>query len=303
MTNALYYKDTAGKMDQHNPAADAAEQNAGLTKRAAFTAQSGEVDMIGRIHSDIFFQQRYMLNEVNTKIKLIRSKDSFCLMASANGFKVKIVSAYLLIRKVKISPSVYLAHAKALERGLAKYPIRRVICKSFTIPKGYLDISQEKVFSGQLPSRLIVGCVDNRAYNGRGAHNPFNFKHYDLNEISVFLDGQQHGIKPLSVDYNSKQYAAAYMSLFAGTGKDGRNVGNDIDRTEFANGYSLYVFDLSPDLTDDDTHFNLSRQGTVRLNMKFAKSLPETVTVVVYGEFENIIEIDRSRNVVFDFNN
>ena len=25
--------------------------------------------MIGRLHSDIFFQQRYMLNEVNTKIR------------------------------------------------------------------------------------------------------------------------------------------------------------------------------------------------------------------------------------------
>ena len=56
-------------------------------------------------------------------------------------------------------------------------------------------------------------------------------------------------------------------------------------------------------MTDDDTHFNLSRQGTVRLNMKFANSLPETVTVVVYGNLKNIIEIDRSGNVVFDFNN
>jgi hypothetical protein len=34
-----------------------------------------------------------------------------------------------------------------------------------------------------------------------------------------------------------------------------------------------------------------------------ATALPHTVTVVAYIEFENLIEIDRNRNVVFDFNN
>jgi hypothetical protein len=80
--------------------------------------------MIGRIHTDICFQDRYMLNEVNAKIKLIRSQDAFCLMATgAQQFKVVVTEASLLVRKVKISPSVYLAHAKTLENGTAKYPI------------------------------------------------------------------------------------------------------------------------------------------------------------------------------------
>ena len=40
------------------------------------------VDMIGRIHADIFFQERYLVNEVNVKIKLVRSKDAFCIMSA-----------------------------------------------------------------------------------------------------------------------------------------------------------------------------------------------------------------------------
>jgi len=43
------------------------------------------------------------------------------------------------------------------------------------------------------------------------------------------------------------------------------------------------------------------RQGSVRLILKFADALTTTVTVVCYAEFENIIEIDRNRNVIFDF--
>jgi hypothetical protein len=70
-----------------------------------------------------------MLNEVGCKIKLIRSKDAFWLTATGDQtYKLRITGAVLLIRKVKISPSVYLAHAKALENGMARYPLRRVVC-------------------------------------------------------------------------------------------------------------------------------------------------------------------------------
>jgi hypothetical protein len=301
LTACLYIKDEAGKMDKADPNAD--DKNDGLAKRAAYTTLSREVDMIGRIHSDIFFQERYMLNEVTTRIKLSRSKDAFCLMANGeHKYKVQLTAAALHIRKVKISPSVYLAHAKTLENGMAKYPLRRVICKTFTIPSGYLDVTHEKLFTGQLPSRLVVGCVDNQAFNGDYAKNPFNFKHFSLNEIMVYLDGQQHGIKPLSMNFGSGHYVSAFMTLFSGTGKANKDEGNGIDRSDFANGYALHAFDLSPDLSEND-HFNLARQGSVRLDLKFGTALPNTVTVVAYAEFENIIEIDRSRNVVFDFNN
>jgi hypothetical protein len=93
LTACLFYKDEAGKMDKTSPhAVNDVDRNAGLYQRALFTDGSDTVDMIGRIHSDIFFQSRYMLNEVNVKICLSRSKDSFCLMAEgAHAFKVRIV--------------------------------------------------------------------------------------------------------------------------------------------------------------------------------------------------------------------
>jgi hypothetical protein len=297
LTSALFYKDMGVRMDEANPHAD--NNNDGLHKRAGFTGGSRTVDMIGRIHSDIFFQDRYMLNEVNTRIRLVRSKDAFCLMAhGATPYKITIVDAVLFIRKVKISPSVFLAHAKTLEHGTAKYPIRRVVCKTFTVPTGNLDACHEKLFSGQLPTRIVIGCVDNAAFNGAVGRNPFNFKHFSLNEIAVYLDGHQQAIKPMQTNFAAGQFM--YMGMFAGSGKLYRDEGNAISRSDFANGYVLYAFDLSPDLAEEG-HFNLVKQGGVRLSLKFGTALPNTVTVVAYAEFENVIEIDRSRNVVFDF--
>ena len=90
------------------------------------------------------------------------------------------------------------------------------------------------------------------------------------------------------------------MCLFSGTGKENQDEGKDIAREDYSNCYALYAFDLSPDLAEEG-HFNLAKQGTIRVELKFGTALPNTVTVVTYAEFENVIEIDRNRNIVFDF--
>jgi len=113
-----------------------------------------------------------------------------------------------------------------------------------------------------------------------------------LSEIGLYLD-----IQP---DFENGQYIRAYSSLFVGTGKIYKDEGLYITREDYANGYALYAFDLTADLGEDD-HFSLMRQGSVRLGLKFAVALEATVTVVAYAEFENVIEVDRDRNVIFDF--
>lgn len=59
---------------------DPAGENRGLTKRAAFSNASNVVEMLSPIHSDIFFQEKLMLNGVDIKIRMTRGKDEFCLM-------------------------------------------------------------------------------------------------------------------------------------------------------------------------------------------------------------------------------
>ena len=74
----------------------------------------------------------------------------------------------------------------------------------------------------------------------------------------------------------------------------------NISREDYSAGYALYVFDLTADLGEED-HFGLVRQGSVRLSLKFSAALANNVAAVAYAEFENVIEVDRDRNVVFDF--
>ena len=301
LQSALYYKDTAGQMDEANANTGA---NAGLVARTAMFRASAVVDMVGKIHADIFFTDRYLPNDCNIRMRLVRHKDAFCLMSNGQNpaHKLVIQSCKLYVRKVKISPTVFMAHAQALEHGNMKYPIRRAVCKTFTVTNGMLNYTQENLFSGQLPSRVIVGMVHNEAFNGSYTKNPFNFHHYDLTQMKLYVDGQQGYIAPIELEFNNSRAIMGYISLFSGTGKLFRDEGIDVGRADFTTGYTLFAFDLSPDLAEDD-HFNLIKEGNIRLEAKFRVALPNTINFIIYAEYENILEIDRHRNVIFDYSN
>ena len=60
----LFYKDTPGQMNETDPLG----RNSGLTKRWIYTAGSKVVELLVPIHSDIFIQEKFMLNGVDIKI-------------------------------------------------------------------------------------------------------------------------------------------------------------------------------------------------------------------------------------------
>lgn len=295
---ALWYDDKTGEMD------DCENKNTGLVNRRNFTNLSAVVDMIGHLHVDLFNQEKFLLNGVELRLRLVRSRDTFCLMSKTDRFKVKIEEANLLVRKNKINPTVLLAHSKTLESGSAKYPITRVEVKAITIPSGIQGKTLDNVFLGQLPKRLIVGLVSNKAFNGDFKCNPYNFQSYKVNFFSLYVDGQQIPTKPLQPDYSTENELSvlSYHTLFSGTGIHFLNIGNNIARTEYAKGNCLMAFDLTPDLSANaTTHWNLIRHGSLRIELGFSDALEETINCIIYAEFDNIVEIDKNRNVTVDY--
>ena len=89
LTSQLWYKDTAGHMDATNVDGG----NTGLVERGRYIAESRIVEMMGRLHVDLFLQDRFLLNGVSVKIRLVRSKDAFSLMAGGQNpdYHVQIV--------------------------------------------------------------------------------------------------------------------------------------------------------------------------------------------------------------------
>lgn len=296
LTMSLYNKDKAGNMD------DVANANTGLRARRNHFTESRVVPLIGKLHSDMFFQHRYLLNGVDLKIKMIRNSNKTVLMA-ANGstFKLKVVNASFFVRKIKVNNGIQLKHIEKLEKDLqpALYPIRRISMKSFNIPAGLLS-TNESLFSGILPKRIVIGMVDADAFEGKYNKNPFNFKNYGLKYCSLLHDGKMVPQKPLQSDFTADNSLRNYFTMLESVGKVFKNDGIDIDRNDYEQGYTLIAFDLTPDL-DPDSCFHLIKKGNIRLEMKFDTALPNPVNVIVYAEFDSSIKIDKNRAVMTNF--
>ena len=91
LTSQLWYKDTAGHMD----ATTVDGVNTRLIERQRHIAESRIVEMMGRLHVDLLLQDRFLLNGVSVKIRLVRNKDAFSLRAGGQNpdYKVQIVDA------------------------------------------------------------------------------------------------------------------------------------------------------------------------------------------------------------------
>ncbi|GBO21496.1 hypothetical protein AVEN_175145-1 [Araneus ventricosus] len=193
---------------------DPAEDNKGLKKRVSLIEKSRVLDMIGNLHCDIFSQDRLLWNLANLKVKLIRSKPEICLIAPVNGnYKLIIEHASLFVHKVKVSPGVLLGHKKALQSTSVRYPIDRILSKMYSISKGSFSFSQDNVFLGQMPRRLIITCVDNDTFNRTYISNLFHFKHNNLNFLGFYVDGNPMSSKALEPDYSNGLSIRAFNSL------------------------------------------------------------------------------------------
>ena len=60
--------------------------------------------MMGKLHLNLLCQDKYLLNHVDLKIKLRRSRDAFVLVTDAANYKIKIKEMALYVRKVQLSP-------------------------------------------------------------------------------------------------------------------------------------------------------------------------------------------------------
>lgn len=303
LISGLWFNDTAGCMDALP--GEQANANTGSVLRAGFIAGGKTLDMAGHLHCDVFNQDKFLMSGVEVRLRLVRSKDEFCLMQTPTqgvDYKVKILDAGLIVRRAKINPGILIAHAKTLAKTTAKYPITRVEVKAFTMHSGIIGDSLDNIILGQLPKRIITGFVSNKAFNGDKTLNPFNFQHFSINYLSLYIDGHQIPGKPLQPNFDAGNYIECYQTLFSGTGIHFQNEGLGISQNMYPNGYCLFAFDLTADLSASCfTHWNLVKHGSVRIEVRFAKALASTINCVVYAEYDNVIEIDSARQIITDF--
>ena len=299
----VWKPDTAGENKFNDTAvtADDDPHNVGFNDRRKKILQGRSLELMDRLHLDMWLQDKYLLNGVDIRLRLNRSSAAFHLMAHANEYKTIIQEARLYVRRVEVLPKAGNDISHTLSRTTAKYPIRRVEVKTFTIASGLRSKIEDHLFQGQLPKRLIVGIVSNAAFNGAHDQNPFQFNHYNVSKIEVSRDGKTLCTRPFEPNFAQKNYLRSYLSLYEATGQLGTNTSHGISYEDYDGGYTLWAFDFTPDQGSDEGHFHPIKSGQLRVELQFAEALLDTVNVILYAEFDNTIEINSLREVILDY--
>jgi hypothetical protein len=298
LTSEFFYKDEAGKMDKLTVlGSDKKVQNSGAVKRYNIFKANNQVQMRGRLHCDFFNTNKVLLSNVPVTIRLTKNKPEFYLIGNTANCFIEFDEIFLRVRRIKLSEKVMLDHAMGLELYTAKYPIKRNVVKHQLIPYSSQSVTISNIHTGFMPNRVVLGFLKNSDYDGSLNSNPFNFRTYGVKQLTLKVSSRavvySAGIK---MDYETNRYLEAYSTLFQNI----QEVPNDITYSEYNQGYTLYAFDLSPDMCNGD-HFNELNDGNLELEVIFNESHKEAITILFYLEFDNLVEITKHRNVVFDY--
>ena len=292
MKNFGFHQDEAGKFDL--------ESNGALAARGKKLIEGGILALKGRLHTDINFQSRLIPSNLDIKFSLSPSKPDFFVQSFDTGksYRVEIVSASLRVRKVKLFPARQISFENQIRKSPIKIPITHVQMKTCSIPQGLNSFSRDGLFSGVLPKLVICGLVDNRAYTGNYRSTPFNFKHFDVNSFQLNVNGRSVPTQALTPDYERDSFIDAYETLYTSLGLQFADFDNGITPELYKNGCTLYAFNLGSD--SYCPHDDAVVTGTVDLNMRFKNPLPNTVSLILYSQFDGLITIDSYRNVLID---
>jgi hypothetical protein len=296
----LFHADSPKFMDSLNVSETGS--NKGLIKRAAFTAESKCVTMIANIFTDLFAIQKYLLNGVSLAVTLFPTTNAFRLISGNKdpNYKVVITDATLLITHAVPASQVLVAHQEVLKSNtMAKYFYVEQSLRKFVIPQGNTSFFAENAFNGVCPDKIVMAFVSAVACGGSYNTNPFNFKHYDLNFVNISVEGIPAPRGACKIDIGKGEFGPYFEELFRGilpaNGEEGQ-FGNGISQEAFANGTSLIITDLALQ-SKQGNFFPLKRESSVRMELSFAKPLPETVILLALIYTPNMFQIDFSRKV------
>jgi len=219
-----------------------------------------------------------------------------------NYVRIKILDATLFITQAELKTTLLLAHANVLGiKRKAHYPVTLIQIKTFSASSGAQQMFIDNAFIGPIPERILIALVKYTAFVGSASTNPFQFHHYDVINLVLYVNGVEHTSEPLTVD-SSTTFGAnrACETLFSSTGIRHEYRAHMTTLEMFTKGFCILGFDLTPDREGDEEHISLQHQRNLRIEARLKKPLPEPATYILYAEFPGHVEIDNSRNVTVE---
>ena len=180
-------------------------------------------------------------------------------------------------------------------RELAKYPTVRSKIRTFNMVGTLTCFDIPNLFQNRIPDRVIVGLLDSRAFNGDVTRNPFCFQKFGLRSIRQMVRGEEYPYETVELNHNNgARDALGYFRFIQASGGWMKKQGNLVQQEDWGQGKNctLFMFDNVPNSRANARTLNPKQSGDLQLILEFGAAPNINITVLVYAEFKNMLEID-----------
>ena len=291
-----FIKDTAGEFNAR--AVDGA--NAGYKDRLAMFAEGKEVELMGKLNCDLFNQTKAILPNCKLILNFIPHRSLYNIICldglAADEPRMVIIDCRFRLHVLYTLSAIAAAHEHTLMTMPARYWLNRMTAKHLTIPTGSTTVLQDNLYQGVLPKRLYFALVNDAAMTGTYATNPLEFLHFNCRYFGLYKNGKLVTGKALEPDFTKGAYGEAYRLLNHRLHYNFGNKSVNLTTDEFAKGYTIYVFDLTPHQLSSCESPEVS--GSIRVEIKFSQATAATINLLCVAEFTGLLQIDFNRHVM-----
>lgn len=284
-----------------------------LKDLAVQSNRSKKFCLYGKIFNELSESNRYIPNGVGIRYKFIAGNDSFNCMGSkaitttatttpATTPKLKILKGSLFVRHIQLSPKIFTSINKTLQLSNVIFPIKRRSATLLNLSTAQSHFILDNVYLSPLPDQIIFGLVDHNAFNGDYELNPLAFKNNGLNYITVYYNNRPYPSVPYTPNYSNDSYEREFYDLFNEQGMTTGIGYLDITYKSFKTHSNLYALNFNSDFSNTlSEYICLSKEGNLRIELRFDSPLTKALKLIVIGRFDSNIEIDRNRNIIVDY--
>lgn len=297
----LAIQDTLANLGQNTPwRSDVQQKHKG----------SGEHILYGKLAMDLWRQGRNIPPNNDLKLVLTKNRPQFFLrssMTAGQEHRLELEEVKLIVKRVQLYDDAQAKLDALIKKiGAIKYPIKRVEVISPNIARG-TKVFQENILHGQIPSRIILGFVDSDSFGGSYTKSPFNFKHYNIEEMYLHCNADVYPSNRYITNFTNKDALVPWLNMKRLVTPGLPFFNHTVSYQDFLDGgFTLWVFDMTQDnmCGVPADYNNIKQSGEIRLFVRFGgeQGLTQAVNIVIYGQFENQIEKGEDDNeLTFDY--
>ena len=239
----------------------------------------------GKLAIDLFQCEKLLLPNTKVRLKLIRARPNFYMISYNPHVSPKVLDCSLFTRRVVVNEVYHQTIKYQLTHQPACYNFMETMARTFIIPSGQNQFTQESVFNNAQIKRIAIAMNTNSAFTGHFQESPFHYQKFGLRELRIVRGGR--AIVSVDTTNDCRVYVTTMKAM---------NFNEEIPSLPhnlFQNHYVL-VFDLTS-LQDagEKIHYPELSGESIRLELFFDRPLRSVTELIVLGERMSTVKIDQ----------